>query len=174
MLLYKETTLSRVYTSVMHFKKTLCGFQDRVVRSLASVRTTWYSVQTLIGQATSIRTSNCPKHHLARWRELSVRTFLCVKKLLTVPACIRPDISAARPEDTQCSTSYGISFQNTDMRRLLQPSGSAHPYSKLCIQNSNVRTTAIMVWMRELHIWKFRASNKPSEQPFPRSGRAKP
>jgi hypothetical protein len=45
----------------------MCGFQDSVVRSLASVRTTWYSVRTLISQATSVRTTwytirmlNCP------------------------------------------------------------------------------------------------------------------
>jgi hypothetical protein len=74
------------------------------------------------------------KHHPSRRQELSVRNFLCVKKLRTAPACIRPNISAARPDATQCSTTYGISFQNTDMRRQLQPfgqcgfpSGRAHP-----------------------------------------------
>jgi hypothetical protein len=34
----------------------------------------------------------------------SVRTFLYVKNLRIAPACIRPDDSAARPDDTQCST----------------------------------------------------------------------
>jgi hypothetical protein len=65
---------------------------------------------------------NCPKHHSSGRRELSVQTFLCVKKLWTVLACIRPNLSAARPNDTQCSSSYRISFQNTDMGRSLQPS----------------------------------------------------
>jgi hypothetical protein len=39
--------------------------------------------------------------------------FLYVEKLRTAPACIRPDVSATRLDDTQCSTSYEISFQNT-------------------------------------------------------------
>jgi hypothetical protein len=34
----------------------------------------------------------------------SVRTFPCVEKLRTVPAYIRPDVSAARPDDPQRST----------------------------------------------------------------------
>jgi len=29
-----------------------------------------------------------------------VQTFLCVEKLRTVPTCIRPDVSAARLDDT--------------------------------------------------------------------------
>jgi hypothetical protein len=45
------------------------------------------------------------------------------RSFLTAPACIRPDVSAARLDDTRCSTSYRISFQNTDMGRLLQPFG---------------------------------------------------
>jgi hypothetical protein len=54
MHLYRETALSRVYTFVMFFKKTLCRFHDSVVWSLASVWMTWYSVRTLISQATSV------------------------------------------------------------------------------------------------------------------------
>jgi hypothetical protein len=49
-------------------------------------------------------------------------------------ACFRPDVSAARPDDSLCSTSFRISFQNTVMGRSLQPpgrrgflSGRAHP-----------------------------------------------
>jgi hypothetical protein len=74
------------------------------------------------------------KQHPSGRRELSVRTFLCVEKLRTILACIRSDVSAARPDATQCSISYGISFQNTDMGRQLQPfercgfqSGHTHP-----------------------------------------------
>jgi hypothetical protein len=59
-------------------------------------------------------------HHWSRRWELSVRTFLSVKKLRTVPNCIRPDVSATHPDAVQCWTSYGISFQNTDMGRQLQ------------------------------------------------------
>jgi len=67
--------------------------------------------------------SQLSKHHPFGRRELSVRTFLYAEKLRTAPACIRSDVSATRLDDTQCSTSYGISFQNTDMRRSLKPSG---------------------------------------------------
>jgi len=63
------------------------------------------------------------KHHLSRRRELSVWTFLCVKKLRIVPSCIRPNVSTTRPDAVQFSTSYGIPFQNTNMGRQLQPSG---------------------------------------------------
>jgi hypothetical protein len=63
------------------------------------------------------------KHHPSGRRELSVRTFLCVKKLRTVPSCIRLNVSLTRLDTVQCSTSYGISFQNTDMGKQLQSSG---------------------------------------------------
>jgi len=59
----------------------------------------------------------------------SVRTTRTFR--LNLPLC--PDVSRAHPEDTQCSTSYGISFQNKNMGRSLQssgrcglPSGRAH------------------------------------------------
>jgi hypothetical protein len=65
---------------------------------------------------------NYPKHHLSGRRQLFIQTFLCVMKLRTVPSCIRSDISASSPDNTQCSTNYGISFQNTDMGRSLQSS----------------------------------------------------
>jgi hypothetical protein len=54
---------------------------------------------------------------------IPVRTFLYVEKLRTTPACIRLDVSTARSNDPQCSTSFRISFQNTDMGKSLQPSG---------------------------------------------------
>jgi hypothetical protein len=63
------------------------------------------------------------KHHLSGRRELSVRTFLCVENLRTVPGCIRPDVSATRMDAFQCSTRKMNSFQNTDMERQLQSSG---------------------------------------------------
>jgi hypothetical protein len=65
--------------------------------------------------------SYLPDSHL--FKASSVQTFPCVEKFRTAPACIRPDVSAARPDDTQCSTSFRISFQNIVMGRLLQPSG---------------------------------------------------
>jgi hypothetical protein len=68
-----------------------------------------------------VRTSNCPKHHpfgrrgfqsgcpsakasSVRVTWIPVQTFLYVEKLRTALACIRPDVSASRPNDTQCST----------------------------------------------------------------------
>jgi hypothetical protein len=52
-----------------------------------------------------------------------VRTFLCVEKLRTAPACIRPDDSAARSDDPKCSIKLQGFFPNTDMGRLLESSG---------------------------------------------------
>jgi hypothetical protein len=89
--------------------------------SLPAVRTTCHTV----------RTPNYPKHHPFRRRELSVRTFLYVKKLRTAPTCIRQDILAACPDDSHCSTSFRISFQNTVLGRSLQPSGRrGFPYGR--------------------------------------------
>jgi len=74
------------------------------------------------------------KHHRSGRQELSIQTFPRVEKLRIVLAFIRPDVSAVRPDATQCSISYGISFQNIDMGRQLQlfgrcgfSSGCAHP-----------------------------------------------
>jgi hypothetical protein len=66
--------------------------------------------------------STIPLQLFGRW-ELSVQTFLCMEKLQTASACIRPDNSTARPNTVHCPISYGISFQNTDMGRQLQSSG---------------------------------------------------
>jgi len=43
-------------------------------------------------EASSVRTTWIP-----------IQTFLCVEKLRTAPACIRPDVLVARPDDSQCS-----------------------------------------------------------------------
>jgi hypothetical protein len=65
----------------------------------------------------------CLKHHPSGRQELFVWIFPCVEKFRTALASIRSDVSAARPDDTQCSTCFRISFQNTVMGRSLQPSG---------------------------------------------------
>jgi hypothetical protein len=54
---------------------------------------------------------------------IPVLTFLFVEKLRAAPACIRPDISAARPNDPQCSIKPYIFFPKANMGRLLQLSG---------------------------------------------------
>jgi hypothetical protein len=113
--------------------------------------------------------------------DICTTTFPCVEKFQTALACIYPDVSAARPDDSQCSTSFRISFQNTVMGKSLQPSGRrgfpsgrAHPKGKYRIQNPDVRTPVSMVWMRMHQIWKLCASNQPSRRSSPWSGRAKP
>jgi len=45
-------------------------------------------------------------HHPFGRRELSVRTFLYIEKLWTAQTCIHPDVSAALPDDSWCSTSF--------------------------------------------------------------------
>jgi len=40
------------------------------------------------------------KESFVRMTWIPVRTFLCVEKLRIAPACIRPDVSATRPEDS--------------------------------------------------------------------------
>jgi hypothetical protein len=160
------------FTLQLCSSRRLCKvFKAVYFGSLTAVRTTSYTVWT----------PNCPKHHPSGRRKLSIRTFHCVEKLRTASACIRSDVSAVRPDDTQCSTSYEISFQNTDMGRSLQPSGRCgflsgcnHPYGKYCIQNPHVRTPVFMVRTRELLIWKLRAYDQPSGRPFSWSERAKP
>jgi hypothetical protein len=70
----------------------------------------------------TVRTPFYLKHHPSGRRKLSVRTFHYVEKFRTASACIRPDVSTALPDDSQCSTSFRISFQSTVMGRSLQPS----------------------------------------------------
>jgi hypothetical protein len=107
MLFNRDSAIQKCFQKILH------SLQVRKFGSLPTVRTTFHTVRTPI----------CPKHHPSGRRELSVRTFLRVEKLRIAPAYICPDISAAHPDDSQCSTSFGISFQNTVMGRLLQPSG---------------------------------------------------
>jgi hypothetical protein len=49
--------------------------------------------------------------HNFRMIKPSVWTFLCVKKLRTVPTCIHPDVSAAHPDDTQVRPTTGVLFK---------------------------------------------------------------
>jgi hypothetical protein len=88
---------------------------------------------------------------------------------------------ASRSDDPQCSIKLQDFFPNTDMERLLQPSGRrgfpsrrAHPLGKYRNSNPDVRTPVSMVWTRVYQIWKLRASDQPSGRQFPRSGCAMP
>jgi len=86
------------------------------VQSFSRPNDVSYRSHTHQTKASSVRTTWIP-----------VRTFLCVEKPRTTPACILPDVSAARPDDSQCSTKLQIFFPKSNMGRLLQPSGRATP-----------------------------------------------
>jgi hypothetical protein len=150
----------RIYMLVMCFKKILCGFQDSEVRSLASVQTSMLTVQTLISQATSVRTTWLFHSDSHQCPEAS--------------SCSRlhhSDVSATCPKAIQCSTSKRISFANTDMGRQLQPSGRQvytvwtlslirQDVEKIC-NRPNVRVTPSGC---QSLLWKLRAANvQPSE-----------
>jgi hypothetical protein len=77
-----------------------------------------YRPDTHQTKASSVRTMWVP-----------VRTFLYVQKLRTAPTCIRPDDSAARPDNPQCSNK-------------LQDFLPKHRYGKIA---TTVRTTWIPV-----------------------------
>jgi hypothetical protein len=131
--------------------------------------------------------SYCPDAHLSKasfvWMMwIPVRTFLYVEKLRTAPACIRPDDSAARPEDTQCLTKASGFPSKTqiwgdrcnrpeDMDSLLDVLIHKAKYRN---SNPDVRTPVIMVRTLEHQIWKLRASDQPSGRPSSWSGRAIP
>jgi hypothetical protein len=113
-----------------HFFVMMLFNRDSAIQSASRRFCTIYKSKNSVPcQSTyhTVRTSNCPKHHPSGQRELSVRTFLCVDKLRTAPTCVRLDVSAARLDDSQCSTSFRISFQNTIMGSSLQPSRRANP-----------------------------------------------
>jgi len=67
-------------SAIQSASKRFCTiYKSEKFGSLPAIRTTCHTV----------RTPNCPNHHPSGRRELSVQTFLCVKKLRTAPACIR-------------------------------------------------------------------------------------
>jgi hypothetical protein len=118
---------------------------------------------------------------------ISVWTFLCVEKLRTAPACIRPDDLAARPDDSQCSIKlqdfipkhrYGkiaatvrtrSSIRQVSQFKSRCPDASHHGSNPrvsnieiACIR-STVRTTILLVRTREGSIWKLLVANvRPS------------
>jgi hypothetical protein len=55
------------------------------------------------------------KASFVRTMWIPVQTFLCVEKLRTVPACIRPDDSASRLDDLQCLIKLQDFFPKIDM-----------------------------------------------------------
>jgi hypothetical protein len=127
------------------------------------------------------------KHHPSGRRELSVRTFPCVKKFRTAPACISPDVLATRPDDSQCSIKlrdffpkhgYGkiaatvwtlSSIRQVSQFKSKRSDASQHGSDSrisdmeiACIK-SIVQTTIPPVWMSEAFIRKLLATDvRPS------------
>jgi hypothetical protein len=81
-------------------------------------------------QSTSRPDTHQTKASFVRTMWIPVQTFLCVEKLQTAPACIRPDNSAAHPDDSQCSIK-------------LQDFFPKHRFGKI---SATVQTTWISVW----------------------------
>jgi len=122
-----------------------------------------YRPDAHLSKSSSVRTTWIP-----------IRTFLCVEKHRTAPACIHLDDSAARRDDSQCSIK-------------LQDFFPKHRYGKIA---ATVRTTWILARTRlsirqvsqfksrsperEHQIWKLRASDQPSRRPSSWSRCAKP
>jgi hypothetical protein len=71
-----------------------------------------YRLEAQLSKVTSVRTMRTFRPDLPLCQEASNCSSLHPS-----------DVLATCPDDTQCSTSYGISFQNTDMGRSLQPFG---------------------------------------------------
>jgi hypothetical protein len=111
------------YSEVL--QKILHNLQVRKIVSLSAVRMTCHPVWTpsCPDDVSNRLDSHQTKASFVRTTWIPVLTFLCVKKLRTAPACIRPDVLAAHPDDSQCSTKLQIFFPKSDMGRLLQPSG---------------------------------------------------
>jgi hypothetical protein len=127
-------------------------------------------------KASSVRTTWVP-----------VRTFLCVEKLRTAPACICPDDSAARPDNPQCLIKLQDFFPKhrygkidatvwmcSSIRQVSQfksrRSDASHHGPDVRVSNmeiacikSTVRTTILLVRTREASIWKLLTANvRPS------------
>jgi hypothetical protein len=130
------------------FQKILHSLQLKKFGSLPTVWTTCHTVWMPI----------CPKHHPSGRRELSVRTFLCVKKLR--------NCSSLHPSGRFSSTSRRLSVFDK-----LHDFFPKHNYGKIA---ATVRKLVIMVRTREHQILKLRASDQPSGQPSSWSGHVKP
>jgi hypothetical protein len=91
----------------------------------------------------------------------------------SVLACIHPDVSAARPDDSQWS-SFRFSFQvqiredccnhqdDVDSR----PDALTHK-ARIAIQTQSSGRQSAMVWTRAQQIWKLCVEDQPSGRPSP-------
>jgi len=120
---------NRVSTIQKCFQKILHSFQVRkLVPCQPSGRRVIPSGRPVVQSSSRLDdVSYCPNAHQTKassvWKTwIFVRTFLYVEKLRTAPACIRPNVSAARPNNSQCSIKLQDFFTNAEMGRLLQPS----------------------------------------------------
>jgi len=156
----------------MFFKKTLWGFQGSLFRFPGSLLDyVIYRPDAQLSKASSVQTT---------------RTFhpdlpLCQKAL---------NYSSLHPSGRFSSTSrrHSVFDQLWDFFPKTQiwedrcnspndvnPSPNELIHKASCaFKILDVQKTALMVRTRELLIWKWRASDQPSEQPFPCFGHAKP
>jgi hypothetical protein len=81
---------------------------------LSTLPSVWTTCSSSIGRQTD-------QHHSSRRRIFSVRTLNCIEKLL-YPACICPDISAARLDAYQYSNSLRF-FPSSNKGKIDQPFG---------------------------------------------------
>jgi len=110
---------------------------------------------------------------------IPVLTFLCVEKLRTAPACIRPYNSAARLDDSQCSIKLQDFFPKhrygkiaatvqtrSSIRQVLQfksrlSDASQHGLDaraldiEIAFIRSAIRTTILQIRTREAFIWNY-------------------
>jgi len=92
----------------------------------------------------------------------------------SIPACIRPDVSATRSDDVRWSISFRFSFQvqiredwcnrpdDVDSR----PDALIHK-ARIAIQIQPFERLPIMVRTSANQIWKLRVEDQPSELPSP-------
>jgi hypothetical protein len=107
MLLFSESTF------LLYATRRLCAeIKTMNFKSLSFVRTMWYSVWTLICQASSVRTTRIFRPDSNLCSEASSYSKLHSSECFSN--------TFGRPSVFQCLTSKMISFQNTNMGRQLQ------------------------------------------------------
>jgi len=116
LLFNRDSAIQKCFQKILHNLQS-----QKIWFSVSRPDDMSYRPDTHLSKASSIRTT---------W--ITVWTFLCVEKLRTAPACIRPNNSAACPDDSQCSVK-------------LQDFFPKHRYGKI---PATVQTTWIPVQMR--------------------------
>jgi hypothetical protein len=171
------------------FQKILHSLQVKKFGSLPAI---WMTCHT-------VRTPNCPKHHPSGRCDIPFRRSIIHSIIRPDDVDFRSDLPLCQ-EASNCSKLHPSGrFNSTSGKHSVfdQASGflsktqiwedccnrpddmdsrpdMLNPKGKYRIQNPDVRTSVIMVWMRKHQIWKLRASDQPSRRPSSWSGCAKP